>query len=50
MKTSDTAPGQNKLTPLQAAEMRGKRAAGTPIKALMEEYGVSKATVHRYLK
>jgi hypothetical protein len=49
-KTSGTAPGQNKLTPLQAAEMRGKRAAGTPIKTLMEEYGVSRATVHRYLQ
>jgi DNA invertase Pin-like site-specific DNA recombinase len=40
--------GKNKLTPLQAAEMRGKRAAGTPIKALVEEYGISKATYHRY--
>lgn len=42
--------GKNKLTPLQAAEMRGKRAAGVPIKALMQEYGIGKATVHRYLK
>jgi hypothetical protein len=40
--------GKNKLTPLQAAEMRGKRAAGTPIKILMQEYGISKATYHRY--
>jgi hypothetical protein len=30
--------------------MRGKRSAGVPIKALMQEYGISKATVHRYLK
>jgi hypothetical protein len=44
------ALGQNKLTPLQAAEMRGKRSAGTPIKDLMEEYGISKATAFRYLK
>jgi hypothetical protein len=29
--------------------MRAKRARGTPIKALMEEYGLSKATVFRYL-
>jgi hypothetical protein len=42
------APGQHKLTPLQAAEMRGKRVAGVPIKALMQEYGISKATYHRY--
>jgi hypothetical protein len=49
--TEPAAPyerGKNKLTPLQAAEMRGKRAAGTPIKALVEEYGISKATYHRY--
>jgi hypothetical protein len=44
------APGQTKLTPLQIAEMRGKRAAGVPIKALMDEYGISKATLFRYLK
>jgi Recombinase len=42
--------GRRKLTPLQVAELRGKRAAGAPIKALMQEYGLSKATVHRYLK
>jgi predicted transcriptional regulator len=42
--------GKNKLTSLQAAEMRGKRAAGTPIKALMQEYGISKATYHRYMQ
>ena len=42
--------GKNKLSPLQAAGMRGKRAAGVPIKALMQEYDLSKATVHRYLK
>jgi len=41
--------GQRRLTPLQAAEMRGKRAAGMPIKQLMQEYGLSRATVHRYL-
>jgi Protein of unknown function (DUF3018) len=41
--------GVHKLTPLPAAELRGKRAAGTPIKALMQEYGLSRATVHRYL-
>jgi hypothetical protein len=41
--------GQRKLTPLQQAELRGKRAAGMPIKALMQEYGLSRATLHRYL-
>jgi len=42
-------PTQRKLTPRQMAELRAKRAAGMPIKALMQEYGLSKATVHRYL-
>jgi hypothetical protein len=41
--------GQRKLTPRQVRAMRAKRARGTPIKALMEEYGLSKATVFRYL-
>ena len=54
-RPADTPPtrpalGQTKLTPLKAAEMKGKRAAGTPIKTLLEEYGISKATVFRYLK
>jgi hypothetical protein len=30
--------------------MREKRAAGTPIKVLMEEYDISTATLFRYLK
>ena len=47
--TGRTPPGQRRLTPIQAAELRGKRSAGVPIKALMEEYGLSRATVHRYL-
>ena len=29
--------------------MRARRAGGTPIKALMQEDGLSKATVLRYL-
>jgi hypothetical protein len=44
-----TRPGQNKLTPRQVASLRAKRQRGTPIKALMAEYGLSKATVFRYL-
>jgi DNA-directed RNA polymerase specialized sigma24 family protein len=42
--------GGLKLTPQQEAALRAKRQQGTPIKALMEEYGISKATVHRYLQ
>jgi len=42
--------GQRKLTRRQAAALRAKRANGAPIKALMQDYGLSKATVHRYLK
>jgi DNA-binding IclR family transcriptional regulator len=34
----------------QATALRAKRQRGIPIKALMEEYGLSRATVHRYLK
>lgn len=47
--TVRTTRGVHRLTPLQAGELRGKRSAGVPIKALMEEYGLSRATVHRYL-
>jgi hypothetical protein len=42
--------GLHKLTPRQVDELRAKRALGAPIKALMQEYGLSKPTVHRYLK
>jgi predicted DNA binding protein len=45
-----TRPGQNKLTPRQVASLRAKRARRVPIKSLMEEYGISKATVFRYLQ
>ncbi len=44
-----TRGGQRKLTPRQVRALRAKRVRGTPIKALMQEYGVSKATVFRYL-
>ena len=43
-------PGQYKLTSRQVASLRAKRQRGAPIKALMEEYGISKATLFRYLK
>lgn len=42
--------GQHKLTVRQAAALRAQRAAGAPIKRLMDAYGLSRATVHRYLK
>jgi hypothetical protein len=45
-----TPPGQYKLTPRQRASLRAKRQRGAPIKALMEEYRLSKASVFRYLK
>jgi hypothetical protein len=45
-----TPPGQYKLTSRQVASLRAKRQRGAPIKALMEEYGISKATLFRYLK
>jgi hypothetical protein len=41
--------GQRKLTPRQVRALRSKRAGGAPIKALMKAYGLSKATVFRYL-
>jgi DNA invertase Pin-like site-specific DNA recombinase len=37
------------LTNEQIAELREKRAQGTLIKDLMAEYGLSKATIYRYL-
>jgi hypothetical protein len=45
-----TPPGQYKLTSRQVASLRAKRQRGTPIKALMEEYSISKATLFRYLQ
>jgi len=37
------------LTKEQIADLREKRAAGTMIKDLMAHYGLSKATIYRYL-
>jgi len=50
--TAGTRPprGQYKLTPRQVTALRAQRARGTPIKALMAKYGISKATLFRYLK
>ena len=40
---------EKKMTPEQTEEMKLKRQNGTLIKDLMKEYGLSKATVYRYL-
>ena len=43
--------GRNKsLTDDQTAELRQKREQGTLIKTLMKEYGLSKASIYRYLE
>jgi Arc/MetJ-type ribon-helix-helix transcriptional regulator len=42
--------GQPKLTPRQITALRAKRARGAPIRALMEEFAISRATLFRYLK
>jgi cell pole-organizing protein PopZ len=41
--------GERKLTATQRRELHRKRARGTPMKALMQEYGLSRATLYRYL-
>ena len=47
---ADTPRGQRKLTPRQQRALRDKRQRGVAIEALMEEYGISKPTVFRYLR
>jgi len=42
--------GQRKLTPRQQRALRDKRQRGVPVEALMEEYGLSRASVFRYLR
>ena len=37
------------LSPAQIAAVRERRTAGLPIKVLMQEYGLSKAAIYRYL-
>jgi hypothetical protein len=43
-------PGQRKLTPRQIRALRDKHQRGVPVPALMEEYGISRASVFRYLQ
>ena len=38
-----------RLTPLQIVELHDRRQQGTPIRTLMHDYRISKATVYRYL-
>ena len=45
-----TRRGQWKLTPRQRRAMRDKRQRGVSIEALMDEYGLSRASVFRYLR
>jgi hypothetical protein len=37
------------LTKGQIAELRKRREEGEPIKTLMKDYDISKATIYRYL-
>lgn len=39
-----------KLTPRQVRALRDKHRRGVPVPALMEEYGISRASVFRYLQ
>jgi response regulator of citrate/malate metabolism len=49
--TSRAQPGgQRKLTPRQVRALRDKRQRGVSIPALMDEYGISRASVFRYLQ
>jgi hypothetical protein len=45
-----TAGGQRKLTPRQVRALRDKHRRGVPVLALMDEYGISRASVFRYLQ
>jgi len=44
------APGRRKLTPRQQRALRDKHLRGVPIAVLMDEYGISRASVFRYLQ
>ena len=45
-----TRRGQWKLTPRQRRALRDKRQRGVSIEALMDEYGLSRASMFRYLQ
>jgi hypothetical protein len=44
------ARGQRKLTPRQIRALRDKHLRGVSVEALQDEYGVSRASVFRYLR
>jgi DNA invertase Pin-like site-specific DNA recombinase len=49
-KARGMALGRRKsLTPQQVSDLRDRRAQGTPIRTLMREFKLSKATIYRYL-
>jgi hypothetical protein len=52
--TEGTAPPSRsrarKLTPSQIRALRDKHLRGVPVPALMDEYGISRASVFRYLQ
>ena len=52
--TEGTAPPSRscarKLTPRQIRALRDKRQRGVPIEALIDEYGISRSSVFRYLQ
>jgi hypothetical protein len=52
-RSADTAPtgrGQRTLTPRQQRALRDKYQSGVSVPALMDEYGMSRASVFRYLQ
>ena len=52
-RSADPAPtgrGQRKLTPRQQRALRDKYQRGVSVPALMDEYGISRASVFRYLQ
>jgi predicted transcriptional regulator len=45
-----TTRGRHKLTPRQVRALRDKHLRGVPVPALLEEYGISRASLFRYLQ
>jgi hypothetical protein len=43
-------PKRKTLNPQQVAELQERRRQGVLIKTLMQEYGLSKTSIYRYLK
>jgi predicted transcriptional regulator len=45
-----TIRGRHKLTPRQVRALRDKHLRGVPVPALLDEYGISRASLFRYLQ